>query len=81
VHEAYNDQGEEFGLQRMQRTIREQLRSRDSDLPAAIVTELLRFIAPAQPADDICIVALEVKAAAVAEQAPSAELARTTKTT
>jgi sigma-B regulation protein RsbU (phosphoserine phosphatase) len=80
VHEAYNDQGEEFGLERVQKTIHEQLRNKDSDLPTAIVTELLRFIAPAQPADDICIVALEVKATPLAEQVTSGQIAETKKT-
>ena len=59
VHEAYNCDGEEFGLERVRKVIREQMGEFEPDIPAAIVAALLRFIAPAVPADDICIVALE----------------------
>lgn len=59
VHEAYNCAGEEFGMERVRKVIREQMGDFEPDIPAAIVAELQRFIAPAVPADDICIVALE----------------------
>jgi serine phosphatase RsbU (regulator of sigma subunit) len=62
VHEAYNEPGEEFGLERVQETIRRQLSRSDADVPAAIVSEVQHFIAPASPADDICIVTFEVAA-------------------
>jgi serine phosphatase RsbU (regulator of sigma subunit) len=61
VHEACNEAGEEFGLERVRETIQQQL-DQSADVPAAIVGEVQRFIAPSQPADDICIVAFEVKA-------------------
>jgi serine phosphatase RsbU (regulator of sigma subunit) len=67
VHEAYNEAGDEFGLEQVRKVIQDQLHRPDTDIPAAIVTELKRFIAPSPPADDICIVALEVNAAAVPE--------------
>ena len=65
VHEAYNETGEEFGLTRLQDVIRAQLRSNGVDFPTAIVAAQQTFIAPAQAADDICIVALEVKQSTV----------------
>lgn len=61
VHEAYNEAGEEFGLDRVRDTIQRQLDYPGPDVPAAIVAELQLFIAPAAPADDICIVAFDVK--------------------
>jgi phosphoserine phosphatase RsbU/P len=60
VHEAYNEAGEEFGLERVRETIRRQLHDSEADMPTAIVNEVQRFIAPAAPADDICIVTFEV---------------------
>jgi len=60
VHEAYSETGEEFGLERVCETIRRQLNRPDADVPVAIVTEVQHFIAPAAPADDICIVTFEV---------------------
>jgi serine phosphatase RsbU (regulator of sigma subunit) len=60
VHEAYNATGEEFGLERVRETIRRQLNRPDADVPVAIVSEVQHFIAPSAPADDICIVTLEV---------------------
>jgi sigma-B regulation protein RsbU (phosphoserine phosphatase) len=65
VHEAYRHDGEEFGLERMRKIIREQLLQPQPEIPTAIVAELQQFIAPAHPADDICIVSLEVKGSAV----------------
>lgn len=62
VHEAYNEAGEEFGLDRVRETIQRQLDCPDADVPAAIVADVQHFIAPAAPADDICIVAFEVRA-------------------
>lgn len=59
VHEAYNCAGEEFGLERVRSVIRQQITEFEPDIPAAMVAALQRFIAPAVPADDICIVALE----------------------
>lgn len=59
VHEAYNCAGEEFGLERVRNVIRQQITEFEPDIPAAMVAALQRFIAPAVPADDICIVALE----------------------
>jgi phosphoserine phosphatase RsbU/P len=60
VHEAYNESGEEFGLDRVRETIQKQLNHPDADVPAAIVSDVQHFIAPAVPADDICIVTFEV---------------------
>jgi sigma-B regulation protein RsbU (phosphoserine phosphatase) len=60
VHEAYSESGEEFGLERVRETIRRHLNLVDADVPAAIVADLQHFIAPAAPADDICIVTFEV---------------------
>lgn len=61
VHEAYNQAGEEFGLERVRDTIRAQLGDSEADMPTAIVNAVQHFIAPAAPADDICIVTFEVK--------------------
>jgi serine phosphatase RsbU (regulator of sigma subunit) len=60
VHEAYNEAGEEFGLNRVREAIQRQLSRPDADVPAAIVSAVQHFIAPAAPADDICIVSIEV---------------------
>jgi serine phosphatase RsbU (regulator of sigma subunit) len=60
VHEAYSESGEEFGLERVRETIGRHLNLVDADVPAAIVADLQHFIAPAAPADDICIVTFEV---------------------
>jgi serine phosphatase RsbU (regulator of sigma subunit) len=49
VHEAYNETGDEFGLDRVRDTIRRQLSYADADVPAAIVSEVQHFIAPAAP--------------------------------
>jgi len=73
VHEAYNEAGEEFGLDRVRDTIRRQLSRADADVPSAIVSEVQRFIAPAAPADDICIVTFEVTANSVPHSNPDVE--------
>jgi len=72
VHEAYNQAGEEFGLDRVRATIRRQLDRSDADVPAAIVADVQHFIAPAAPADDICIVAFEVRTTQRAEAVETA---------
>ena len=65
VHEACNEAGEDFGVERMREAIQQQMDREISDIPAAIFAELQSFIAPALPGDDICIVAFEAKAARV----------------
>jgi len=62
VHEAYNESGEEYGLDRVREVILTQLGQENADVPTAIVADVQQFISPALPADDICIVAIEVTA-------------------
>jgi serine phosphatase RsbU (regulator of sigma subunit) len=66
VHEAYNAAGEEFGLERLKETIIAQCAHSGGALGKAIIDAVQAFIAPAAPADDICLVAVEVLAAAEA---------------
>lgn len=62
VHEAYNAAGEEFGPERIREVIRSHIEDSGSGLGRAIVNALTRFIHPATPADDICLVTVEVSA-------------------
>jgi len=64
VHEAYNAEGEEFGLDRLRETIAAQCAHSGGDLGQTVIDAVRAFIAPASPADDICLVAVEVLAAA-----------------
>jgi len=63
VHEAYNDAGEEFGLDRVRGAIMAHLPHGGHDLSQAIVDAVNAFIHPASPADDICLVGVEVTSA------------------
>jgi len=63
VHEAYNAAGEEFGLDRVSQTITANLPSGGDDVSQALVSAVDAFIQPATPADDICLVTVEVTAA------------------
>ncbi len=63
VHEAYNLEGEEFGAERIREVIRTQLRRNGNQLSREVVQAVDRFIAPAMPADDICLVSVEVSPA------------------
>ena len=65
VHEAYNANGEEFGLDRVRNVIAANLPQGGSELSEAIVEAVRAFIQPAAPADDICLVTVEVNGAPV----------------
>ena len=65
VHEAYNASGEEFGFGRLRQAIVAQLPQAGHNLSQAVVDAVHAFIAPAMPADDICLVGVEVTAAPV----------------
>jgi sigma-B regulation protein RsbU (phosphoserine phosphatase) len=65
VHEAYNASGEEFGLGRLRQAIVAQLPHAGHNPSQAVVDAVHAFIAPATPADDICLVGVEVTAAPV----------------
>lgn len=73
VHEAYNTDGEEFGLDRVRDVIASHFIRPEADLPKAIVHALETFIAPATPGDDICIVAMEVSEVLPAELLQASE--------
>lgn len=63
VHEAYNSAGEEFGFERVRETISANLQSGGDEVSKALVSAVDAFIQPATPADDICLVTVEVTAA------------------
>lgn len=63
VHEAYNSAGDEFGIDRLRATIVEHCTQSRGELGRAIINAVQTFIAPAAPADDICVVAVEILAA------------------
>ncbi len=60
VHDAYNGAGEEFGLDRLRALIARQLARPSRELSQTVVDAVLAFIRPATPADDICLVTVEV---------------------
>ena len=60
VHEAYRQSGEEFGLDRTRNVILGNIARNGGELSQAIVDAVHAFIAPALPADDICLVTVEV---------------------
>ncbi len=70
VHEAYNAAGEEFGLGRVRAAITENLRRSGHELTQAVVDAVHAFIQPAVPADDLCLVTVEVTAATGKRIAP-----------
>ncbi len=63
VHEAYNAAGEEFGLDRLRDLVAANLSRPSSELSQTVVDAVHAFIQPATPADDICLVTVEVTAA------------------
>jgi serine phosphatase RsbU (regulator of sigma subunit) len=65
VHEAYDAHGEEFGLDRVREAITAHLPRGGHDLSQALVDAVHAFIQPATPADDICLVTVEVTTAPV----------------
>jgi serine phosphatase RsbU (regulator of sigma subunit) len=60
VYEAFNGQGEEFGLDRLDRTIRKLMHNSMEGIVDGIVKEVDDFTAGEPLRDDICIVAIEV---------------------
>jgi len=60
MHEACNASGEEFGLERMRVAIAAHLPRGGHELSQVIVDAVQAFIQPARPADDICLVTVEV---------------------
>ena len=72
VHEAYNASGEEFGLDRVREAITAQLPHGGHDLSQALVDAVHAFIHPATPADDICLVGVEVMATPEVRKAQTA---------
>jgi serine phosphatase RsbU (regulator of sigma subunit) len=62
VHEAYNASGEEFGLDRVSQTIAANLPGGGDELSQALIDAVDAFIQPATPADDICLVTVEITA-------------------
>ena len=64
VHEAQNDTGEEFGLERMRAVIAAGFKTPETEIGRAVVAAVHDFIAPAAAEDDICMVTVEVLAAA-----------------
>jgi sigma-B regulation protein RsbU (phosphoserine phosphatase) len=70
VHEAYNATGEEFGLDRVRASIVEHLPRGGHDLSQALVEAVQAFIQPSSPADDICLVTVEVTAATTGKAIP-----------
>ncbi len=60
VHEAYNAAGEEFGMERVRDSILAHLSRGGHEITQALVDAVHAFIAPASPADDICLVTVEV---------------------
>jgi sigma-B regulation protein RsbU (phosphoserine phosphatase) len=75
VHEAYNAAGEEFGLDRVRDAITAHLPRGGHDLSQALVDAVHAFIQPATPADDICLVTVEVTAAPAKCVPPAKRLA------
>ncbi len=65
VHEAYNPAGEEFGLERLREAIAAELPRSGRNLSQSLVDTVHAFIQPETPADDICLVGVEVMAAPV----------------
>ena len=72
VHEAGNGDGEEFGFDRLQRSIEASLRRPGLEIGRAIVDELHRFVNPEPLADDICLVTVEITVANVPAPLPGA---------
>jgi sigma-B regulation protein RsbU (phosphoserine phosphatase) len=71
VHEAYNASGEEFGLDRVRAAISAYLPRGGHDFSQALVDAVHAFIQPAAPADDICLVTVEVTATPAKIAAPA----------
>lgn len=60
LHEADNATGEEFGMERLRRVLASELERPLGELSQAVVDNLHAFMAPITPADDLCLVAVEV---------------------
>ena len=59
VEEAMNAQDEYYGMERLQRAMRDNLKRDIGDLTEAIVDDILRFSGSQPLADDLCLVAVE----------------------
>ncbi len=58
VYEAPNSEGEEYGLNRMEAVLKENIYSSASAIVNALVADLMKFVGDEPLSDDICIVAL-----------------------
>jgi sigma-B regulation protein RsbU (phosphoserine phosphatase) len=77
VVEATNPEGEQFGRERLCEVIARHINRDASGLDGAIMDAVNEFVQSSALADDICIVAVEVKAPAVARKVEPADAGAT----
>ena len=68
VYEAHNVKGEEFGIERMEASLKENMYKSSKDIIDNMIKSLMDFTAGEPVADDICIVAVDVTTKAEAAE-------------
>lgn len=61
VYEAVNTKGEEFGIQRLERVLRAHVYKPADEILGAVVDAIAQFTGDQPQADDICLVAVDVR--------------------
>ena len=69
VYEAHNVKGEEFGIERMEASLKENMYKSSKDIIDNMIKSLMDFTAGEPVADDICIVAVDVTTKAESTEA------------
>lgn len=70
VYEAANVQGEEFGLLRLEKILRTNVYHNSREIIDAVMDAILHFVGEQPIADDICLVAVDVRTDARGSRAP-----------
>lgn len=68
VYEAFNKEREEFGIARMEKSIRRHMYGTAKDMVDGLVKDVMAFVGDEPMADDVCIIAVEVTTRSPGEQ-------------